>query len=414
MRNQHRPMLIYRFIGLLAQAGADLSVYRFIGLLAQAGADLSVYRFIGLSAQAGKNRPCHHAAVPIYIYIFNFIYISMYIMYSCSWKGGFLWVGNMHNIPRVRIFLHQQYIALRYMLYCALSYNQSAMLGAHIKSVIMNINATLSKCQMCVSCRSTVFWMWYSGNLWVSYDVPLFQISSELYIPLTMSNHCGISRYPLLFIWLVWNSVAALGFPVQTWWKFGPAPPMRNKQNMITHTHAAPAIIFRMFQISQAVLFQFFFIEGWVCVLVETGARIACYKDIGIPTLKSFFGVFQSTQRPFHCHCHSLRIALQHLQGNQARKYSNEQNLWLDFSDLELEWIRNVESRICTSIEGQSFKSISNATSGSIQLLQFLEVTVLFVSVSPFCRCVQLCWILPKILGRPSNFLRIPKPKRTV
>ena len=55
-------MLIYRFIGLLAQAGADLSVYRFIGLLAQAGADLSVYRFIGLSAQAGKNRPCHHAA----------------------------------------------------------------------------------------------------------------------------------------------------------------------------------------------------------------------------------------------------------------------------------------------------------------------------------------------------------------
>ena len=83
-------MLIYRFIGLLAQAGADLSVYRFIGLLAQAGADLSVYRFIGLSAQAGadlsvyrfigagrcrfvlyrfiglsaqagKNWPCHHA-----------------------------------------------------------------------------------------------------------------------------------------------------------------------------------------------------------------------------------------------------------------------------------------------------------------------------------------------------------------
>ena len=102
-------------------------------------------------------------------------------MYSCSWKGGFLRVGNMHNIPRVRIFLHQQYIVLRYMLYCALSYNQSAMLGAHIKSVIMNINATLSKCQMCVSCRSTVFWMWYSGNLWVSYDVPLFQISSELF-----------------------------------------------------------------------------------------------------------------------------------------------------------------------------------------------------------------------------------------
>ena len=33
----------------------------FIGLSAQAGADLSVYRFIGLSAQAGKNRPCHHA-----------------------------------------------------------------------------------------------------------------------------------------------------------------------------------------------------------------------------------------------------------------------------------------------------------------------------------------------------------------
>ena len=53
---------VYRFIGLSAQAGADLSVYRFIGLSAQAGADLSVYRFIGLSAQAGKNRPCHHAA----------------------------------------------------------------------------------------------------------------------------------------------------------------------------------------------------------------------------------------------------------------------------------------------------------------------------------------------------------------
>ena len=35
--------------------------FRFIGLSAQAGADLSVYRFIGLSAQAGKNRPCHHA-----------------------------------------------------------------------------------------------------------------------------------------------------------------------------------------------------------------------------------------------------------------------------------------------------------------------------------------------------------------
>ena len=52
---------VYRFIGLSAQAGADLSVYRFIGLSAQAGADLSVYRFIGLSAQAGKNRPCHHA-----------------------------------------------------------------------------------------------------------------------------------------------------------------------------------------------------------------------------------------------------------------------------------------------------------------------------------------------------------------
>ena len=51
MRNQ----LVYRFIGLLAQAGADLSVYRFIGLLAQAGADLSVYRFIGLSAQAGAD-----------------------------------------------------------------------------------------------------------------------------------------------------------------------------------------------------------------------------------------------------------------------------------------------------------------------------------------------------------------------
>ena len=89
MRIQHRPILIYRFIGLLAQAGADLSVYRFIGLSAQAecrfvrlsvyrrrpvpicpfiglsaqaGADLSVYRFVGLSAQAGKNRPCHHAA----------------------------------------------------------------------------------------------------------------------------------------------------------------------------------------------------------------------------------------------------------------------------------------------------------------------------------------------------------------
>ena len=56
-------MLNYRFIGLLAQAGADLSVYRFIGLSAQAGADLSVYRFIGLSAQAGKNRPCHHAEI---------------------------------------------------------------------------------------------------------------------------------------------------------------------------------------------------------------------------------------------------------------------------------------------------------------------------------------------------------------
>ena len=105
-------MLIYRFIGLLAQAGADLSVYRFIGLLAQAGADLSVYRFIGLSAQAGadlsvyrfigagrcrfvrlsvyrrrpvpicpfiglsaqagKNRPCHHAG-NIYI-IYNILY----------------------------------------------------------------------------------------------------------------------------------------------------------------------------------------------------------------------------------------------------------------------------------------------------------------------------------------------------
>ena len=54
---------VYRFIGLSAQAGADLSVYRFIGISAQAGADLSVYRFIGLSAQAGKNRPCHHAAL---------------------------------------------------------------------------------------------------------------------------------------------------------------------------------------------------------------------------------------------------------------------------------------------------------------------------------------------------------------
>ena len=54
-------MPICPFIGLSAQAGADLSVYRFIGLSAQAGADLSVYRFIGLSAQAGKNRPCHHA-----------------------------------------------------------------------------------------------------------------------------------------------------------------------------------------------------------------------------------------------------------------------------------------------------------------------------------------------------------------
>ena len=41
-------------------------IHRFIGLSAQAGADLSVYRFIGLSAQARKNRPCHHAA---YIYI---------------------------------------------------------------------------------------------------------------------------------------------------------------------------------------------------------------------------------------------------------------------------------------------------------------------------------------------------------
>ena len=62
---------IYRFIGFLAQAGADLSVYRFIGLSAQAGADLSVYRFIGLSAQAGKNRPCHHAGqlgVPLTMY----------------------------------------------------------------------------------------------------------------------------------------------------------------------------------------------------------------------------------------------------------------------------------------------------------------------------------------------------------
>ena len=46
-------MLIYRFIGLLAQAGADLSVYRFIGLLAQAGADLSVYRFIVVTLGEG-------------------------------------------------------------------------------------------------------------------------------------------------------------------------------------------------------------------------------------------------------------------------------------------------------------------------------------------------------------------------
>ena len=87
-------MLIYRFIGLLAQAHADLSVYRFIGLLAQAGADLSVYRFIGLSAQAGKNRPCHHAAcVQIYldinIFTHIFIFLCTVFMFTPKLLGRF-------------------------------------------------------------------------------------------------------------------------------------------------------------------------------------------------------------------------------------------------------------------------------------------------------------------------------------
>ena len=75
MINQHRPMLIYRFIGLLAQAGADLSVYRFIGLSAQAGADLSVYRFIG----AGR---CRFVRLSVYRFIgagrCRFVRLSVY------------------------------------------------------------------------------------------------------------------------------------------------------------------------------------------------------------------------------------------------------------------------------------------------------------------------------------------------
>ena len=85
-------MLIYRFIGLLAQAGADLSVYRFIGLLAQAGADLSVYRFIGLSAQAGKNRPCHHAVYFCFVIYIKFQYI-IYINISYSrYRKNYLYI----------------------------------------------------------------------------------------------------------------------------------------------------------------------------------------------------------------------------------------------------------------------------------------------------------------------------------
>ena len=93
-------MLIYRFIGLLAQAGADLSVYRFIGLLAQAGADLSVYRFIGLLAQAGADLSVYRfigagrkkPAVPprckvsfVYFHIFYCVLIVKYDYISYTW-----------------------------------------------------------------------------------------------------------------------------------------------------------------------------------------------------------------------------------------------------------------------------------------------------------------------------------------
>ena len=148
------------------------------------------------------------------------------------------------------------------------------MLGAHIKSVMMDINITLSRCQMCVC-----LFVW--AIIYYRYSVIVSNLTWV--IPrLSLSNHCGVSRYLLLFIWLVLNLVAVLGFPVQTWWKFGfwgePTPPVRNKQNMITHM-----LHQRLYsRYLNLCCFRCFFHWGvGLCTCREGCHLITCYKDIG-------------------------------------------------------------------------------------------------------------------------------------
>ena len=125
-----------------------------------------------------------------------------------------------------------------------------------------------------------------------------------------------------------------------------------------------------MFQISQAVLFHFFSLRGGFVGLWRRVPALRATKILEFQRSKASLACSnpprdRSTATATHFELlYSISKATR--QGSiQMNRTFGSTSMWLR--------IRNVESRICTSIEGQSLKSISNATSGSIQLCSFLK-----------------------------------------